>query len=849
MDRRDYSPPLGIEDDDTTVMLSPEERRLFYQRRSALLSGLITPGQSEVSPALAQVIEHREQTQARQTRALGALIQEELAREQAQLPQPPEPTVLPGTWATIPVPVAAPEMTRLPPAQPARPSLWRTLLAKLRPRRVPVLLQMSMVECGAACLAMILSYHGRRTSVSEVRERCQVGRDGLSALDIVKAARAYGLRVRAVSLQQNDLRLVSLPAIIHWEFNHFIVIERASPQQVEVVDPALGRRRMSTEEFFNGFTGIVIMLEPGVHFDQTSRGRKTNLRSYALNYLKIAPLSLLQILGASLLLQLFGLAVPLLTAVVIDQILPFKLKDVLTVLGVGLFMLIAAQTVVTLLRASLLLYLQTRVDTRMMLSFFEQLLSLPLRFLHQRSSGDILARLSSNLIIRDTISNQLISTILDGSFVITYLIILFSRSAPFAWLTLGIGLLQVVILIVSSRVVQPLAKQELLTQGKFHGYAAEALVGVTTLEAAGAGQRALERWTNLFFARMNASVRRSYFSALVETMVTNLRTPAPLLLLIIGTTQVLSGALDAGTMLALVALVTAFLTPLGSLVASGQELQLVRSHLERVADVMEAEPEQQIQAVSQPPRLTGHIRLEQVQFQYAPQSPVVLHDIHLMIQPHQKVAIVGRTGSGKSTLGMLLLGFSLPTAGEIYYDGFSLRTLDYQAVRAQFGVVTQGATLFSGSIRENIALNHPGMPMEQIVQAASAAAIHEDILQMPMEYETAVAEGGSALSGGQRQRLGLARALATNPVILLLDEATSALDVVTEQAIEHNLRALHCTQIIIAHRLSTIRHADLILVLDQGTIVERGTHEDLLSRQGSYAHLIQSQLASGEVKR
>ncbi len=443
----------------------------------------------------------------------------------------------------------------------------------------------------------------------------------------------------------------------------------------------------------------------------------------------------------------------------------------------------------------------------------------------------------------------MISTVLDGSFVITYLIILFSRSAIFAWLTLAIGLLQVVLLIVSSRVIRPLAKQELLTQGKFQGYAAEALVGVTTLKAAGAEQRALERWTNLFFEQMNASVRRNYFSALVDTAVTNLRAFAPLLLLVIGTAQVLDGSLDAGTMLALVALVTSFLTPLGSLVASGQQLQLVRSHLERVADVLEAEPEQQIQAVSQPPRLSGQIRLERVQFHYAPQSSVVLRDIDLVIQPGQKVAIVGRTGSGKSTLGMLLLGLYLPTAGEIYYDGLPLRTLDYQAVRAQFGVVTQGATLFSGSIRENIALNSPGMPMEQIVQAASAAAIHADILQMPMEYETAVAEGGSALSGGQRQRLGLARALATNPVILLLDEATSALDVVTEQAIERNLRALRCTQIIIAHRLSTIRHADLILVLDQGTIIERGTHEDLLSRQGHYAHLIQSQLASGEVKR
>jgi ABC-type bacteriocin/lantibiotic exporter with double-glycine peptidase domain len=239
--------------------------------------------------------------------------------------------------------------------------------------------------------------------------------------------------------------------------------------------------------------------------------------------------------------------------------------------------------------------------------------------------------------------------------------------------------------------------------------------------------------------------------------------------------------------------------------------------------------------------------LQNVSFQYDPHSPVVLHDINVAIRPGQRAAIVGRSGAGKTTLGLLLLGLYLPTTGDIFYDHIPLRTLNFQAVRAQFGVVAQQSTIFSGTIRENISLNNPAMPIEQIIQAASAAVIHEDILQMPMEYETFVAEGGSALSGGQRQRLALARALANHPVILLLDEATSALDVVTEQAIERNLRSLACTQIIIAHRLSTIHNADLILVLDQGTIIERGTHAELLSRQGFYAHLIESQLAGGEL--
>ncbi len=839
MDTRRPASPIGP--DDPTVVLSPEQKRVLYQRRSALLSGLIVPGQpTEVSPGVAELVKHREQLQARHTLELKAFIQQTdvVPRPAAQPLQPEAPPKPPGA--------PAPELSRAP--QAAEPACWRKLLAKVRPRRVPVLIQMTAVECGATCLAMILSYYGRKTSVSEVRDRCHVGRDGLSALDIVKAARNYGLRVRAVSLQENDFRLISLPAIIHWGVAHFLIVERCSPTWVDVVDPAIGRRRLKSEEFWNGFTGIVIMLEPGVQFDRTSSYRAINLRAYALNYLKIAPLSLVQILGASLFLQLFGLAVPLLTAVVVNHILPSRMNDALMILAAGLLVLVAAQVVMTLLSEWLLLYLQTRVDSQMMLGFFEQLISLPLRFFQQRSSGDILSRLTSNTVIRDTVSNQLISTVLDGSFVVTYLIVLFRGSPLFGWVALASGLVQVVVLIAANRVTRRLSKQELVSQGKFQGYAAEALVGITTLKAAGAEYRAMARWTNLFYDQMNASIRRLYLSSLVDTVVSNVRLVAPLILLVLGTAQVLSGALQAGTMLALVTLASSFLAPLGSLVTSGQQLQVVHSHLERVADVMDAEPEQDIHAVQDPQRLSGHIQLDQVSFRYDPQSPVVLHDISVVIRPGQKVAIVGRTGSGKSTLGNLLLGLYLPTQGEILYDGLPLRTLNYQAVRSQFGVVTQGSTIFNGSIRENIALNNPELKMEEIIKAASAAAIHQDILQMPMEYETFVSEGGSALSGGQRQRLGLARALASNPVILLLDEATSALDVVTERIVEQQLRQLRCTQIIIAHRLSTVRNADLILVIDQGTIVERGTHEDLLRQGGSYAHLIHSQLAAGEIK-
>jgi len=601
---------------------------------------------------------------------------------------------------------------------------------------------------------------------------------------------------------------------------------------------------MTAQEFDAGFTGVVIMLEPGEQFVPQLPAVSRTLSSYAITYLKRMPMVLLQIIGASLLLQVFGLTVPVLTEVVVDQIIPLNITNILGWLGIGLLILLLAQFVTLQLRASLLVYLQARLDTHLMPAFVEHLLLLPTRFFEQRSNGDLLARVSSNTAIRDLVGTHLVAAILDSGLVVTYLALLLVQSLPFGLLVLAIGAAQVIVLLLSSGALQARARRELEARGKMQGYLAELLTGMATVKAAGAEQQAFDQWSNLFSDQVNQSARQNYLSSSIDTVMSSLNAVSSLGLLWMGAIQVLQGTIQVGTMLALVALSSVILTPLESLVTSGQELQMIRAHLQRLVDVLEAAPEQEVQQVHAPPRLTGRIRLDQVSFQYDPQGQKVLQDITVQIEAGQKVALVGRTGSGKSTLGKLLLGLCEPTEGEICYDDIPLPRLNYQQVRAQCGVVLQDVHVFNGSIRQNISFYNPELSMAQVIKAAKIAGLHDEIMQMPMGYETVVSEQGSTLSGGQRQRLALARALVHAPALLLLDEATSSLDVITERVVERNLDALGCTQIVIAHRLSTIRNADRILVLDQGRIVESGSHEELVKQNRYYAQLIRNQLSA-----
>ena len=719
------------------------------------------------------------------------------------------------------------------------PALRKLRLGRRR-KRIPYVQQVSAADCGAACLAMVLGYHGNELSLEEVRTVTGFGRDGANALTLLKAGRWFRLRGRGLKVENlEDLKHVPPASILHWGFNHFVVFSRLTKDGAEILDPAIGRRVVSEEELNEKLTGVILTFEPSEEFEPGTSGSQTIWR-YLKTILQQSGL-LSRILVTSLLVQIFAIAVPFLIGVLVDRVVPQRDVPLLTVLAVGLAGIVGFNFIAVLLRAHLFLHLRTRLDARLTLDFLDHLVSLPYSFFQERSSGDLIMRLNSNSTIREILTSAALSTLLDGTLVLLYLVVLLISSWQLGLLVVVLGAARLAVYFASRRKHRELMSESLQADAKSQSYQVQMLSGIETLKTSGTENRAVEHWSNLYVDVLNVSLARGRLDATVQAILGGLGMLSPALLLLVGAVLVLNGSLSLGTMLAVNALAAGFLTPLSSLVSTAFKLQVMSSYLERINDVLET-PAEQTRDKIRVERLHGAIELDEVSFQYGPLSPLVVRDVSVEIAPGSVVALVGRSGAGKSTLAHLMVGLYEPTSGSILYDGFNLRELDLRSLRSKVGVVSQFPYIFGGTFFANIAMSDPTVPFARVDEAARLAKIREDILAMPLGYYTLLADGGASLSGGQRQRLALARALLSRPSILLLDEATRQLDAITESRINQELEKLHCTRVIIAHRLSTIRNADLILVMEDGKVVERGDHQALLDQDGVYAELVARQL-------
>jgi ABC-type bacteriocin/lantibiotic exporter with double-glycine peptidase domain len=711
----------------------------------------------------------------------------------------------------------------------------------MRNKRIPFVKQMQWSDCGAACLAMSLGFHGNRVRLDEVRGRMGIARDGTSARTIVDTARGYGLRARGLRLEPSALEGLARGSILHWEFNHFVVFDKVAKDGVVIVDPGIGQRTVAWTRFGEAFTGIAIQLEPTDQLGATADGEKRTgpLRRY-LDMLLSERSVLGKVVVSSLILRLVALAMPLFVGLVVDRVIPHADTHLLTIAALGLGMALVFDLLTNIIRAHLLLELRAAMDTKLTLGFLEHLTSLPYSFFQQRSTGDLMMRVSSNSTVREILTSNTLSALLDGVLVIFYIGFVFWMSPLIGFIIIALATGQIALFLASRRPTRDLMAEDLEAQAKAQSYMVQLLGGIETLKASGSEPRAVERWSNLFVDEINISLRRGRLSALVDGLRGALERLAPLIVLFLGAHMVIEGTLSLGAVLALNALAAGIFGPLSKLVGSALQLQLLSGYLDRIDDVLEA-PREQPDDMRPAHRLGGHIRLDDVSFRYSDSGPLAVDGVSLDIKPGETIAVVGSSGCGKSTLARLVAGLYQPTSGKIALDGHQLGAMELRSVRQQLGMVPQDPFVFASSIRDNISLSWPEAELERVAWAARTAAIHQDVVAMPMGYDTPLADGGGGLSGGQRQRVAIARAVLSAPAVMILDEATSALDTATEARVANNLRRLNCTQIIIAHRLSTVMHADQILVMDKGRVVERGTHSELLSRPSLYRDLVAGQ--------
>ena len=713
--------------------------------------------------------------------------------------------------------------------------------------KVPTILQMEALECGAASLTMIISSYRFYKPLEEVRADCGVSRDGSKASKILSAARSYGFKASGGRKSIEEIQQAHFPVIIHWNFNHFVVLEGYKRGTYYLNDPASGPRTVDETTFSKAFTGITMEFSPGENF--TPQGKKPDIMPALLSRLKGNESAAIFVSISAILIIIPGLIIPLFTKVFIDEILIKGQHSWMMGLMLAMGGAAVLQGVILWIQSDVLLRMKNKISITSSTRFFLHLLRLPIPYFSQRYAGDLGARMAANESVAQVISTQMASSFLNIATIIVYFLFMYSYTPLLSLLVLGFSLINVIVLRTTAKKRDDVSTRNRSEYGKLMGVSINGIQTIETLKATAQEDEFFSKWTgrqaNFLQSEQDIGIVKIYLNVIPAW----LKTISTTVILTAGGLLIMDGKMSIGNFMAFQALMAGFTYPLNELVALAADVRQLKGDMNRLDDVTEAQVDEIFkrdekileETWASKVKLDGDVSLEHIYFGYSPLEPPLIEDFSLSLRPGQRVALVGGSGSGKSTVGKLICGILKPWSGSITFDGIEYSDIPRSVMTNSLAMVDQDISVFHGTVRENITIFNPLIEEKEIIRSAKDACIHEDITSRIEGYDLMVQEGGGNFSGGQMQRMEIARTLTGNPSILVMDEATSALDPKIEKEVDTALRRRGCTTIIVAHRLSTIRDADEIIVLDHGRIVQRGTHDDMIRDADSpYARLIQA---------
>jgi NHLM bacteriocin system ABC transporter peptidase/ATP-binding protein len=711
--------------------------------------------------------------------------------------------------------------------------------------RVPTMLQMEAVECGAASLGMILGYYGRFVPLEELRIACGVSRDGSRAINMVKAGRSYGLDAHGYSWDVETVLKGPFPLIVFWEFNHFLVVEGSSGNRVYLNDPASGHRVLSREEFSEGFTGVALTFAPSESFEKG--GKKPSVLHGFLDLLSIDRGALRYLVLASLLLVIPAIIIPGFSKVFTDSVVVAGQSRWVEALLIGLALTMVLRLILAYCQQQVMLRWEMRLALATSAQFMWFVLRLPMAFFGQRYAGDIVNRVGANDRLASLAASDLGTSILNTLVAALYLVVMVFYDLTLTLVTLGFALLNLIVLFAAYRGRTDQARRSSMMETRLFGVSATGLRLIDTLRVTGSEDEYFSKWSGTQADMLNAQQRLALYNQITAVIPVTLMMLNTAVILGLGGYFVIRGAMTVGELVAFQTLAASFAAPIQQLVAVSGKFQGAAGDIAILRDVLhypvgdDGQPESPAARTGKRTVVEGKLEMKDVTFGYSKTLDPLIEGFNLSLEPGMRVGIVGPTGSGKSTTTRLITGLYKPWSGEILVDGTPLEKLDPELRHAAISAVDQDIRLFHGTIRDNLTLWDDSVDDTALISAARDAQIMDEIASRQGGFDDLIEQDGRNFSGGQRQRLEIARALVSDPSILVLDEATSALDAEVEQAVQDALRRRGCTMVIVAHRLSTIRDCDEIIVLDQGRVVERGSHATLMAADGTYAKLVTSE--------